>query len=82
MADNNITTLTSPGNSPDINPIKNLWGIVKKKLRKHDCMTKTELIKTILQIWFQDSGIWKSCENLVDSMPDHVQNVIATQGMS
>ena len=54
MVKNNIKTLKWPGNSPDLNPIENLWAIVKKRLRKHDCTTKTKLI---LQIWIEDTEI-------------------------
>ena len=32
-----ITVLDWPGNSPDLNPIKNLWSFVKNRLRKMDC---------------------------------------------
>lgn len=80
MKNNNINTMTWPGNSPDLNPIENLWGIVKKKLRKHDCTTKTKLIEAILQTWFHDAEIKKMCSTLVHSMPNRVQSVIAAKG--
>ena len=31
----NIEVLEWPGNSPHLNPIKNLWGIIKRKIIKH-----------------------------------------------
>ena len=80
MVKNNIKTLKWPGNSPDLNPIENLWAIVKKRLRKHDCTTKTKLSTTILQIWIEDTEIQNICKNLVGSMPNWVQKVIAARG--
>ena len=80
MVKNNIKTLKWPGNSSDLNPIENLWAIVKKRLRKHDCTTKTKFTTTILQIWIEDTEIQSICKNLVDSMPNRVQKVIAARG--
>ena len=39
------------GYSPDMNPIENLWGIVKKRLKKIDITTKVQLIENLIQIW-------------------------------
>ncbi len=33
LNDHGVTVLDWPANSPDLNPIKNLWGIVKRKMR-------------------------------------------------
>jgi len=44
LSDNNIAVLKWPGNSPDLNPIENLWAIIKKELHKYDCTTITKLI--------------------------------------
>ncbi len=32
--DQGVTVLDWPANSPDLNPIDNLWGIVKRKMRQ------------------------------------------------
>ena len=66
--------------SPDLNPIENLWAIVKKRPRKHNCTTKTELTTAILQTWFENPEIQNICKNMVDSMPNRVQKVIAALG--
>ena len=80
MTDNHIKTLAWPGNSPDINPIENLWALIKKRLRRHDCTTKTKLIEAILQIWFHDQEIKVMCRHLALSMPKLIQSVIAAHG--
>ena len=45
-----IKTLDCPWNSPDLNPIENLWTIAKGRLCDRDCATKTRLIESIIQI--------------------------------
>ena len=35
-----ISVLPWPGNSPDMNPIENLWSIVKKEMKKEKITTK------------------------------------------
>ena len=44
FADNDIRVLEWPGNSPDLNPIENLWAIIKQRLRGKDCTTIEKLI--------------------------------------
>ena len=49
-SDNNLTILDWPGNSPDMNPIENLWGIVKKRVAKMDCSTKQKVITNVIHV--------------------------------
>lgn len=42
--ENNVKVLDWPGNSPDMNPIENLWAITKKKIRKTNVTTKIGLL--------------------------------------
>ena len=77
---NNIKVLDWPGNSPDLNPIENLWSIIKIRLRKKDCTTKTKLIEAIIQVWHHDEQIRENCRNLIDSMPKRVLQVINNKG--
>lgn len=78
--ENNIYCLEWPGNSPDINPIENLWAIVKKRLRKLDCTTKEKMICAVITVWFHDDEIKKICDNLVASMPKRLQTLIKERG--
>lgn len=76
-----IDVLPWPGNSPDLNPIENLWAIVKKKLKKIKITTKAQLIESLLQIWQNDEGIKNVCQNLINSMPTRIREVIKRKGM-
>lgn len=72
----NISDLDWSGNSPDLNPIENVSGIVKITLRKTDCTTNTKLIETATQIWFWDQQISENSKKTVDSMPKRVERII------
>ena len=52
-----ITVLDWPGNSPDLNPIENLWSIVKNRLRKIDFPNKIKLIQSVILVWFHEEEI-------------------------
>ena len=49
----NVPTLDWPLQSPDLNPIENLWAIVKAKLKKNFSTpkTKSELIDQVFAVW-------------------------------
>lgn len=78
--DKEITVLDWPGNSPDLNPIENLWAICKARLRKIDCTTKTKMIEAVIQVWYRDERISENCQKLVESMPKRVKAVIEAKG--
>mgnify|MGYP002750688593 CR=1 FL=1 len=48
---NSIDKIIWPGNSPDLNPIENLWGIMKKKLNRMVITNEKNLIEAIHEIW-------------------------------
>ena len=44
-------TETGPPHSPDINPIKNVWGIIKKKLKGHEFKNVDKLKISVKSIY-------------------------------
>ncbi len=76
----NVTVLDWPGNSPDVNPIENLWSIVKNRLSKLDCTTKAKVISNVTNLWFNDEEIKQNCKALVKSMPNRVKQLINNKG--
>lgn len=76
----NIRVLDWPGNSPDLNPIENLWAILKNRLKKHTITTKQQLIEKVLHYWSRDPKIPQSLANLIESMPRRMEAVISAKG--
>ncbi len=49
--DHGVTVLDWPANSPDLNPIENLWGIVKRKMRDTKPNNADDLKATVKETW-------------------------------
>jgi hypothetical protein len=50
--DQKFTLMDWPGNSPDLNPIENLWLIMKGKLKKKDNISSLPLlIRANKELW-------------------------------
>ncbi len=65
--DHDIPVLNRLANSPDLNPIENLWGIVKRKMRYARPNNVEELKATIRATWALITP--EQCHRLIDSMP-------------
>jgi hypothetical protein len=80
LAKNNIETLDWPPQSPDMNPIENLWAIIKARRQKKygTPKTKQDLIDQIFDIWdnIEDSIV----ENLANSANKRVNEVLKLKG--
>ena len=67
-----------PAQSPDLNPIENLWYIVDHRLKDRAHSTKAEHLKELQQGWkLLESNL---LTRLVDSMPRRCQAAIDTNG--
>ena len=73
-----ITVLDWPANSPDLNPIENLWGIIKRKMRGTRPKNKEELTASIKEIWASITP--RQCHRLIASMPRRIEAVIKAKG--
>uniref|UniRef100_A0A803KET0 Tc1-like transposase DDE domain-containing protein n=1 Tax=Xenopus tropicalis TaxID=8364 RepID=A0A803KET0_XENTR len=78
FTDHGITVLNWPANSPDLNPIENLWDIVKRKLRDTRPNTLDELKAAIEASWASITP--EQCHRLIASMPRHIEAVISAKG--
>jgi len=80
LKEKSVRLLEWPGNSPDLNPIENLWSMVKFELRKRDCTTQDKLVNAVIDTWFGSQTIEDNCKRLVDSMPKRVNQVVLNKG--
>jgi transposase len=73
-----IKILEWPPQSPDLNPIENLWAIIKRRLysNRNVFSAKQTLIDSVLHKW--NSIETSVCERLVDSMPKRLNEFMKT----
>ncbi len=76
--DHGVTVLDWPVNSPDLNPIENLWGIVKLKMRDTRPNNADDLKAAIKATW--DSITPEQSHRLIASMPRRTDAVIHAKG--
>jgi transposase len=79
LEDNKVRILDWPAQSPDLNPIENLWHEVKMSVcRKPKPSNLNDLKILVKQAWCDIPP--ETCRRLVDSMPDRVAACIAADG--
>lgn len=78
FAEHDITLLDWPANSPDLNPVENLWGIVKREMRDTRPNNTNDLKAAIKETWAFITP--QQCHRLVASMPRCIDVVIRAKG--
>ena len=72
-----LQILDWPGNSLDLNPIENLWTVLKNKVSERQqlrCYAKT-LEQAIKEVWLREMTT-EYCQSLVESMLKRLEAVI------
>jgi transposase len=67
-----------PTNSPDLNPVENVFGMMKRFVQKRTPSTEEELREAVIDAW--ELITEKKLGKLFDSMPERIQQVIANKG--
>lgn len=70
--------IDTPPQSPDINPIENLWEYLDKKVRNHHISNKNDLKKCLMEEWTNIPPEYT--KKLVDSIPKRLKAVITSKG--
>jgi transposase len=73
-----IQLLGWPANSPDLNPIENVWAILKERVRKRCPETKEELQQVAIEEW--DSIPQKVIKKTVESFEKRCAQIISRGG--
>ena len=75
---NQIKNLPWPSQSPDLNPMENVWAILKANVADHKVTSVKELISVIKKEWKKlDSSF---CKNLIISMKNIISLVLSNKG--
>ena len=67
-----------PGNSPDINPIENMWGLMKRRLQDVPTPSVPALIDAIRKLW--DNFPADDLHAYANSLPKRLKEVIKSKG--
>ena len=80
LEDQQIPMLPWPAQSPDLNPIENLWATLEQQLRECQPVTREQLFQALQEGWRQLDISFLT--NLADSMPARCQAVIDADGFA
>ena len=79
LKEKKIKVLNWPGNSPDLNPIENLWEVLKNKVADKQPSSAKHLKDAIKEVWICELSS-AYCRTLVESMPRRLEMVIKNNG--
>lgn len=80
LANKKFQVMTWPAQSPDLNPIENLWSFLDQRLRDRKPNSEEELFQAIKDGW--DNIPRSYLQDLVRSMPRRCQAVIDSKGFA
>lgn len=78
LQSNEVRVLKWPAQSPDLNPIENLWEIVDRKIRVQNYTRKDDLANAVVSEW--EKIPMETIDSLIDSMPRRCEAVIKNKG--
>ena len=79
LSTNNIQVLEWPPQSPDLNPIENLWHYMKQQLENYDTSSLAKLEIALRELWCKGLQL-DTFIKYANSMPERIQAVIQAGG--
>lgn len=70
-----------PAQSPDLNPIENMWSLLKRKLNEFDSAPKgmEDLNERVTNVWYNQMKP-EDCQKVINSMPRRIKACIRAKG--
>jgi hypothetical protein len=78
IAENGINVIDWPSNSPDLNPIENMWQIIKNNVEKWMPQNINELNRFLVEEW--EAIPHETVNNLIFSMKNRCESILAKNG--
>jgi transposase len=70
-----------PAQSPDLNPIENMWSLLKRRLNEFDSAPKgmEDLNERVTKVWYEQMKE-EECQKVIESMPKRIKACIEAKG--
>ena len=78
LSDENVQVLDWPSYSPDLNPIENVWGVMKDRINQKGLRNIEDMKREVVEYW--DTLSHDFLQTLIGSVPRRIQSCIAEQG--
>ncbi|KAG1046893.1 hypothetical protein G6F43_010637 [Rhizopus delemar] len=81
LKDQSYNILEWPAQSPDLNPIENMWSLLKRRLNDYETAPKgmNELYERVTKVWY-DLMKPEECQKVIESMPKRIKQCIKNKG--
>lgn len=81
LSEQEFEVMDWPAQSPDLNPIENMWRLLKIKLNEYDTPPKgmNELYERVVHTWYNVITV-EDCRKVIDSMPSRIEECIKAKG--